>query len=1791
MSKEFSLFQKDNLSFKEKFFVLIDLLLTNENPSRMECLTFLGISYFQLISGFFAFQIEVFKKDKSKSDKILYYFQKILRFRDLLLDKYSEFKICIITFFIVISLFTIYFLFVCIRIKKNSYYSYKEMFINYFIKCFNYIFINIIFDLVFSNFCFGEDEENQYFSNVSCKLNDNLAIVSISILLLIITIILTFLIQFFYFDSTYLSSSCYSRISCNYEIYITLNSICFSLFLIQAKYISKEIFLLYNLIVSALFFHFYFNHYLYYDTITNTFVGLFHILYLWTSFFCLLFAYLKFTEKGIIYLVSATIILYFYMNLKEKLEENIFLDIPYYKITNKNYFLYYIKNLADKINHIDENPEDKALIAGIMQIHSIECPNPECISKNKNKLYLPITNEWSDRTKPNIEDKVYLINFIIIIMNYFININYYSPDMIINLSLYHLYVIGNYCQAIYYYKKVKEMKLTLQEKSSFERLKIKISKALIEKLKPSNEACTSIEDLNVTIYFKYDNLSQKFLDEMSNDVNLSLEFWTILKNSQLDLDKQIDFNKIFHLTDKIRITKSKIERLWDKLLLIYNGVNDLFDLYSDYVEQLNDDDLKKRDLESLKRKNENFSEHIAQNYYSMLFNKETGIIIINGDKGKEGLIEKTNQEVKNIFKYKPEELKGMNISSLLPKNYAKLHKTFIEKFYNIGEKITIDKTNLKTFAIDKDNAILMLRIVKKLFPMLNENVYFIGIISKENIDDIIYIDNKFNIQGMSMKLMKILNIDNQLLFQDNDIPFYAICKKFVNFYKIFLQGKKQNVKENRKKSPSIILESSLIDIIGEETSNKNNNENINTEKEAELHENIEINENIELEYEIRLPQFLIDYSESTNKKDKLDKNKGMMPGGTIEIFSEKDETNEEYGESDYMLDNSDIHQELRKLETDEGNKNVPSTPKNKKNITPNGFTPTPNSYSVTNDKINHSNDNNNNNNVNYSRILTTQTKIDLNNITDEEKEFNAKVQKYKELFESGKFDELEDFIDNCNSDSLANEYKFNFTFDKYKYGKINMSYIVRCIDNKNDGSNSEEESIYDADPKVTKYKKEKANAIKPLFEILEEEKKILLTQAENFFHLSIGNKNFQNLLNVCKEDINKMSMVHGTKKDEIQDDENASQTSQTGFNSDLVKKNRIEEIRANILNNISNFYTLKYIKISVFFISLFTIIYGVIFLVLFFQIYDDLKMVNKLNIDLFQTTNWMTNLLGTLVSLRSLFINDKIHQNYTFNSFIEDKNEYFSTMKKYGYLWYNNISVSFGELEHKIGKYLNKENQNKYFWDEERVSYYFQDKKLDYAHESFPLGISQIMSDINSLLMDTKFILNLNDDDSVNNTKNYFHYISFLSIENAYDNLIPNQFNKILTIPKLFQDYNSSSKNILITFLLIYSGLMVFFCILYSILLYITNENMGEGLEKVTKIKLEKIEETIKKIESFNLTLKKFRERDKLSNQNANSNEKTNTENSKILNSQILNQNQNNQTVGTNGFNTDTKKFIPLRILTFSYLQTIILFLILCSCLIPIYIITNSMVVSSNQLINVENYMFGKLLKAAASTLKIKCNISECEIKNELNYSGIIDKSQIQKIVQGISLFKNLNKFYNQEFLLNACKSVYKIDSTEYLNCMNDELVQSANNTDSLLKLIDETVDNLYKEREMNENNEKYILNNGNIVNFSSIYLFESEKFFDLETVLYKYIAPVSDNFAKICISSLSLYLKNKKNIVVILDVFFCVIVIFLCLYVAFCFVNKLVHLLSVSRCILKIIPTTVINNTQELESWIENKY
>ena len=1825
MVREMTLYLKEELPLEMKFFTLMDLLITNQVESRIESFVFLGIFYLQILSSFFADQIEVFDSTNSTSDRILNYIEKIVRLKNLFKDNYTGFKIFILILFILIILLMIHFFLSVLGVKRSSFYSFNETLINYYIKAFIFLGYNIILDFCFSNFCLGSDKHNPYFSEVSCSVKSNIGMVIISIIFIILSIIINILIQIFYCDSFYLSNSYYSKINCNYDFYWSLNNLFNSLLLNQAKYISKEIFLVYHLFVSIILFVYYIRHLLYYGRITNLFAGLFHTVYAWTSIFFLIFAYVDFKEKAIIYLLTCIIVCFFYYNYKNKIEGEIFLDTPFYKIKNKFYLLNYLKNLIDKINTIEEYPQDRAFLAGIIQMHAVECPTQNCLSKTSEPIYLPIAMKWSDRGKKQIDDDVFLKNFIVIIMNYFITAHEYNADMLLNLSLYYLKIIGNYCQSIYYYKKVSEMKLSLQEKFTFARLKIQLSKALIEKLKPSNEQCVALEHLDISMYYKYDALSQHFVDEISKDVTLSLDFWKTFRGALKDSNKTIDFNKIFELTDKIRITKRNVEDMWNQLLKIYAGANEFFELYTEYVEQINDDDLKKRELESLKRKNDGLGDHINSNYYSVLFNKNTGIIIANGDKGSEGIIEACNGEIENIFKYKPSDIKGMNLSHLMPRLFSRDHSKYIERYFKVGEKKLIDKVDFASFGKDKNNSIIKIKLAIKLFPVLNDNVLFVGLILKENIDDIILMDSRFNIQGMSLKLMKILQIDNKLLFQNNEIPFYLICKKFVNFYNIFLQGKKKSEIYGEEKT-SFAEEMKKEEKEKEKEKERKNShkgkskrdKNDNTAKD-DLNENIEINENVELEYEIKLPQFLIDYSEKTNK------NSGKM---AMKLVTMATETVDEYYEDSYdsfdelallMEESKNLESQLNiaKSSANEisnlvsqfgitnekkiGQNELTPTPGGTPTPTPDGSTPTPPTGEAHAEKGN---------------IKITNKMVNFNKQSEEERIYKSKLKQYRTFFEKGKFNELEDLIDNCNKDSSSSEYKFNFTFDQYKYGNKQISYIVRCIDNKNEFGQSDEDTVGEMDVKATKYKKEKADSIKPLYELIEDEKKELLSLPEIFYKLSLEDKKFKKLLQQCKNDIQNLSMAHGQKKDEILEDENSSQSSQIGFDSGLVKKNRIEEIRSNLLLNVSNYYTLKYIKLVFILLALCSFIFCVLYIIVFKNIYDTLVDVSSVNVNLFQTTLWTTELVSIFLSLRTLFLKNVYSgqfYNFDFSNYDSDKNktnfDYYREMEDIAKDLYSKISHAYGILEMDIPKFLPKDDLFTIYWDRIKVSNINSTNNIN-DNESFPMSIAQILSNSLSYISNKEFN-NINENTNIidENTKSleqlkillYFNYSTFIIIENSYDNLLPNQFKKLTEIPFILSDYNKARKKSILLIVLLYAGIMILLCVAYFFLIHLTNKSMTDGLEKVTKIRLEKIEETLKKIQVFNQNLKRFRDKDTKASDDNNNNNKEGSESSGDENNpnnavdlkKTLGVNPNkkgNQNikaasnlVNSNGFNTDPKKYIPLSVLNHSFLHLVIIFCLLCGFLIPVFIFSNEMVYNSNQLLLVQNHIFGELIRSSASTVEVKCFMSYCKNSTTLSYSDLVNMDIIQDVIKGISTFNEVKDFYNEKFLLNACAAAIdiKTQEKEYKDCLNENLIISANNTDNLIKLIEDIVDNIYKEDTMNLNEAGY----------TRYELFNTSYFNQMEEIFYKYIIPVGDNFAKLVNEDLENYLREKKVMVLILVCVLGVIIIIYCLIFGIIFINQLIHYLSVSRCVMKIIPTSVIIATQDLENWIENKY
>ncbi len=65
----------------------------------------------------------------------------------------------------------------------------------------------------------------------------------------------------------------------------------------------------------------------------------------------------------------------------------------------------------------------------------------------------------------------------------------------------------------------------------------------------------------------------------------------------------------------------------------------------------------------------------------------------------------------------------------------------------------------------------------------------------------------------------------------------------------------------------------------------------------------------------------------------------------------------------------------------------------------------------------------------------------------------------------------------------------------------------------------------------------------------------------------------------------------------------------------------------------------------------------------------------------------MTNLISTFISLRTLLYNKNFYQDFYFNSFIEDKYEYFTFLRKKGIRWYNNYTLKIENLKIKYVKF------------------------------------------------------------------------------------------------------------------------------------------------------------------------------------------------------------------------------------------------------------------------------------------------------------------------------------------------------------------------------------------------------------------------------------------------------------------------------------------------------------------------
>ena len=234
--------------------------------------------------------------------------------------------------------------------------------------------------------------------------------------------------------------------------------------------------------------------------------------------------------------------------------------------------------------------------------------------------------------------------------------------------------------------------------------------------------------------------------------------------------------------------------------------------------------------------------------------------------------------------------------------------------------------------------------------------------------------------------------------------------------------------------------------------------------------------------------------------------------------------------------------------------------------------------------------------------------------------------------------------------------------------------------------------------------------------------------------MTVDNSQFRKLLRANQEEIIGLSHIHGVKKTEsLINDENSSQTSQVGYNEDLSKKNRIEEIRNNVIKNVNNFYMLNYYKISLSVFFILSIIFIALYQLIFISVCDEVNEITDINSILFLTSNWLTYLISSLMSFKTLYVINAKEKEEKYNSYIGERDEYIKTLRADAVNWINLIDDHFALVEKNIGKYLNESGD--FLWKKNEFMITF-----NVQNESFPLYLSKILSNANTLLHDEAFI-------------------------------------------------------------------------------------------------------------------------------------------------------------------------------------------------------------------------------------------------------------------------------------------------------------------------------------------------------------------------------------------------------------------------------------------------------------------
>ena len=394
---------------------------------------------------------------------------------------------------------------------------------------------------------------------------------------------------------------------------------------------------------------------------------------------------------------------------------------------------------------------------------------------------------------------------------------------------------------------------------------------------------------------------------------------------------------------------------------------------------------------------------------------------------------------------------------------------------------------------------------------------------------------------------------------------------------------------------------------------------------------------------------------------------------------------------------------------------------------------------------------------------------------------------------------------------------------------------------------------------------------------------------------------------------------------------------------------------------------------------------------------------------------------------------------------------------------------------------------------------------------------------------------------------------------------------------RICSEENNAKIHMLNIIIIIYIIFTFVFATLYALFLYLTNSNMEEGLIKMSRIDPVLIQETIKTIKMFNKSiLSKYAGKNDKDKKELNGTELSNASKNKELNDEKNDDNE--ETVGY----YDPSLHKKLNILSYSYYQSIFLIIIFGAFIIPIYLETRIFVKNENNFFLAKDYFIDDLIKTSLNILNLKMILINSTITDYLNFTNSAKEKYKGQVSIQVSKYKSFSHFYQKKYILNICPILFQDNSDEYFSCKNDSKIGEYCNVEGLIKLIE---DNIYTIEE------NYKLKKQYLSDYNSYIEFSSEEFKRIEYLQMFYLSKLPNKFIEIFHQSEVEFSQLMKKLIIIIDIFMIIILWIYCLYIIIIYIQKIIHLLLISRCVFKIIPTRVINQTKELEDWIDDKY